>query len=259
MLTQKEIVIIEELIQLRAERRKAVRAPKSGPLSLSEAYLWQDELIRKTPGSVVGWKVGATSPVGQQALGVSAPVAGPIFDFAVLASGADCALADNSMGITEPEFAFQMKADLPKQPRDYRIKDITPFLAGVAPALEIVDTRFTTGFGAGIEWIVADGTGNHAFIHGQLQTDITKFDYPSHSVTLARNGEQVSTGNGGAVLGDPLNVVGWLANHLAGRGYGLRDGDWISTGLTTEVINGARGDEMTADFGKLGTVSVGFS
>lgn len=259
MLAPNEIAIIKELVRLRAERLKTAGAPKSGPGSLPNAYLWQDELIRQTPGALVGWKVGATSVVGQQALGVDAPVAGPIFDFALRPSGAACKLAPGGLNITEPEFAFRMKTDLPQQSAEYSIADILPYLAGVAPALEIVDTRFTAGFGAGIEWVVADGSGNHAFIHGRLDEDIGAYDFPSHRVTLERNGQIAAMGNGAAVLGDPLNVVRWLANHLAARGLGLKAGDWISTGLTTEVVTGISKDRMSADFGELGTVSVDFS
>jgi 2-keto-4-pentenoate hydratase len=255
---QKITAIIDDLIGHRKNGTKFSSLPQMAPDSIEEAYLWQDVLIAKMASPVRGWKVGATSAVGQKALGVDQPVAGPLFDNVIQASGSDCKLVPDSMGITESEFAFQMRNTLPRQDGDYTIEDIMPHIAGVAPALEIVDTRFMSGFGPGIAWIIADGTGNHGFIHGTVVENIERIDFPAHQVRLMKDGNEVATGNGAAVLGNPLNVIVWLANHLTARGIGLKAGDWISTGLTTDVVHGHKGDRMRADFGEMGSVETRF-
>jgi 2-keto-4-pentenoate hydratase len=50
----------------------------------------------------------------------------------------------------------------------------------------------------------------------------------------------------------------WLANSLASRDIGLQAGQYVTTGVTTEVYMGQQGDWITADFGSLGTANVVF-
>ena len=57
---------------------------------------------------------------------------------------------------------------------------------------------------------------------------------------------------GAAVLGNPLNVVAWLANELPKFGRKLQKGDKITTGLTTDVYLANPGDHLAADFGGAG-------
>ena len=60
------------------------------------------------------------------------------------------------------------------------------------------------------------------------------------------------------MLGNPLNVVAWLANELPKHGRALHRGDKITTGTTAEVYLANPGDRITADFGALGSVEVRF-
>jgi 2-keto-4-pentenoate hydratase len=60
------------------------------------------------------------------------------------------------------------------------------------------------------------------------------------------------------VLGNPLTVVAWLANELPQFGRKLQKGDKITTGLTTGVYLANPGDHLTADFGVMGRVEMGF-
>ena len=61
------------------------------------------------------------------------------------------------------------------------------------------------------------------------------------------------------VLGHPLNALEWLVNHLSARGLGLKAGQFVTTGVTTEVYMAERGDRITADFGPVGSVSLDFA
>ncbi len=50
----------------------------------------------------------------------------------------------------------------------------------------------------------------------------------------------------------------WLVNALAARGIGLERGQYITTGVTTEVYMAERGDRAIADFGEIGQAEVEF-
>jgi 2-keto-4-pentenoate hydratase len=77
-------------------------------------------------------------------------------------------------------------------------------------------------------------------------------------VTLVVNGQRTFPGSGAAVLGNPLNVVAWLANELPRFGRRLRRGDRVTTGVTTDIYLAEPGDRLTADFGALGRVALDF-
>ena len=72
------------------------------------------------------------------------------------------------------------------------------------------------------------------------------------------NGAPWREGSGANVLGNPLNVVAWLANELPKHGRALQRGAKISTGTTAEVYFAGAGDRVVADFGALGKAEVGF-
>ena len=68
----------------------------------------------------------------------------------------------------------------------------------------------------------------------------------------------VSEGAGANVLGDPWEVMVWLANNLSGRGIGLAAGQVVTTGSAADVVSVSPGDTVTAEFGPLGSATVHF-
>ena len=67
------------------------------------------------------------------------------------------------------------------------------------------------------------------------------------------NGVLRGTGTGDRALGDPLNVLLWLANQQSTEGRGLKSGEIVSTGTCTGLDPVLPGDRVQADFGDLGT------
>jgi 2-keto-4-pentenoate hydratase len=83
-------------------------------------------------------------------------------------------------------------------------------------------------------------------------------DLKAHEVALIVNGETKLTGTGAAVLKHPLNSLTWLANILGEQGEALKAGEFISTGVCTDVYLAEPDDEIIADFGVIGRVAVSF-
>jgi 2-keto-4-pentenoate hydratase len=65
----------------------------------------------------------------------------------------------------------------------------------------------------------------------------------------------VATNAGAEVMGNPLNALAWLANHLGERGLGLTAGDIVMSGAVSSILRPARGDTVRATFTRLGSVS----
>ena len=70
------------------------------------------------------------------------------------------------------------------------------------------------------------------------------------------NGNKVGEGRGADAMGHPLDVVSWLADHLASIGRGLLRGDVVITGsiVTTKTVTA--GDFVLFDIPELGTVEL---
>jgi 2-keto-4-pentenoate hydratase len=76
--------------------------------------------------------------------------------------------------------------------------------------------------------------------------------------TLRRNGAIIDTGSAGAVLGNPVTAVAWLANKVHQFGVKLEAGHVVLLGSCTRAYDVAPGDNLRADFDTLGGVSINF-
>src|SRR5262249_899873 len=71
-------------------------------------------------------------------------------------------------------------------------------------------------------------------------------------------GGKLYVGHGKNVLGDPRVALTWLTNELRELGLTLRAGEVVTTGTCHPPLPIRSGDFVSADFGLLGHVSVGF-
>jgi 2-keto-4-pentenoate hydratase len=78
----------------------------------------------------------------------------------------------------------------------------------------------------------------------------------TESVEYYHNGEIVGTYTTAEVMGNPLNALAWLANHLGARGIALKPGDIVMSGSISKVLRPKSGDTIGAQFAHLGLVSV---
>ncbi len=162
------------------------------------------------------------------------------------------------MRVIEAEFGFRMAHDLPPTSAPRTKEQVAAAVEGVLPGIEIVDSRFDSWTTVGAPSLIADNACNAAWVHGPVVTDWQRIDLAAHPVQLLVNGKLLREGTGAAVLGHPLNALVWLANSLSARGLGLRAGQYVTTGVTSEVYMAERGDSITADFGLIGKVDLSF-
>ena len=83
--------------------------PRPDPQNTEEAYALQEAVTQELGFEVIGWKVGATNPVAQAALGANEPFAGPIFKERSFAKSAELKTAADALRIPEAEFALLLK------------------------------------------------------------------------------------------------------------------------------------------------------
>lgn len=244
----------EVLAKARREGRKLAAYPGEKPATYEEAFAVQDAMAAAMGVRVAGWKVGLTSKLAQEVVGVDAPLPGPLFADMVLENGASLGLAEGDLGILEAEVGFRMKADLPVRAAPYSRDEVLGAVAGVMPVFEWVNKRLPGDIAEAGEWVVADGTLNRALICGiELPFDAA-LDLKVETVAVFQDGEEKESGVGANALGDPAAVLHWLANDLNTRGKGLRAGDVVATGLLTGLVFAASGSQFEARFANLGGV-----
>lgn len=230
------------------------------PASDAEAYAVQDEIVRLSGLPARGFKVGSTSAEAQKLLGTSEPGSCPVLAPYYFDSPARVELVPAHMPALEGEFAFRMARDLPARDEAYSASDLRDAIDAVAGAIEVVGTRLKGGLaGKGRFLTTADSGANIALVVGSWQSDWRDIDLPAHAVAMHVGGVVKGSGTGARALGDPLNVMVWLANQQSRRGRGLKAGDIVSTGTCTGLDPVAPGDRVSADFGELGTVDIEFA
>jgi 2-keto-4-pentenoate hydratase len=163
------------------------------------------------------------------------------------------------MRVVEAEFGFRMARDLPPASTARTKEEVAAAVEGVLPGIEIVDSRFDSWTTVGAPSLIADNACNAAWVKGALLRDWRDIDLAAQTVRVFVNGNLLREGSGSAVLGHPLNALVWLANSLSDRGLGLKAGQYITTGVTTEVYMAERGDAIEADFGMVGKVELSFA
>jgi 2-keto-4-pentenoate hydratase len=246
----------QALALARKSGEKLDRYPGSQPPDLAAAFDLQAEVTRALGWKRCGWKVGATSALAQTMLRIDGPFAAPLFAERLFASGEHVECAVSSDRILEPEIAFVMRATLAAKGEPYSVAEVLDAVATVHPAIEVVNPRLPLGLKEPIEWTIADGGINDAFVLGPGVAPLLASQYVAVEVRARQNGAEVTSGIGANVLGGPELVLTWLANHLTATERKLEAGDIVTTGLLTNILKGQRGDEVTAEFSGIGRASV---
>ncbi len=232
--------------------------PDERPDDAQEAYECQGRFVDLLPGHPIGYKIACTNAIAQRFLNMPEPFYGRLLSATTSDSPARLAADDFFMRIIESEFAFQFARDLPPSERPLDRDQISDALAGVLPGIEIVDSRFTSWTTVGAPSLIADNACHGAWVKGALIKDWRRLDLAAQAIELHVNGSVVQRGSGSAVLGHPLNALQWLVHRLHAQGIGLKAGEYVTTGVTTDIYDAQPGDHIAADFGPVGTVELQF-
>lgn len=253
------------LFEAEASRRQIGLLSKAQPdWTMEDAYSVQAALVRRKLASgrrIIGWKIGLTSKAMQDALKISIPDSGILFDDMLFADGAKIPKNRFIQPRIEAEIAFIMARDL-KGP-DVSRDDVIAATEHVVPSLEILDTRITrvdpeTKATRTIVDTIADNAANAGIVLGKQRHAVTAFDLRWVGAIVKRNGEVEETGLGAGVLDDPASGIAWLVRRLAQHGDGLGAGEVVLSGSFIRPVEAVSGSSFTADFGSFGEVSVSF-
>jgi 2-keto-4-pentenoate hydratase len=251
--------IANELID--AENNQISVAPltqRYSNLQVSDAYQVQIHVVNKriTEGhQVIGKKVGLTSTAMQQMLGVDEPDYGHLLEYMKISNGETVNISDFISPKVEAEIGFILDKDLVGPNVNYL--DVLMSVKYVVPAIEIIDSRISDWKIKLIDTVADNGSSARVVVGNKLST-IEGLDLRTQGMVLYKNKKLAATGAGTAALGHPAQAVAWLANKLHEFGIHLKAGELILPGALSGAISVKEGDQISADFGIMGSVSVTF-
>jgi 2-keto-4-pentenoate hydratase len=212
---------------------------------------------RLEAGALVrGHKVGLSAKAMQEMLGVHEPDYGHLLDDMFCYEHDVVSMSRFCRPRAEIEVAFVLGRPLVGP--GVTVADVVRATDYVLPSIEIVDSR-VRDWKIKIQDTIADNASSAALVLGARPTRLHDVDPALIGAVLRKNGEIVETGCSGAVLGNPVIAVAWLANKLAQFDVSLEPGHVIMPGSCTRMVPVAAGDVVRADFDGLGHVSVRFA
>ena len=227
-------------------------------MSLDDAYAIQLGIVRRRVDAgehVVGKKIGVTSRVVMDMLGVDQPDFGHLLSGMVFNEGEPLRIGAFIAPRAESELAFVLARDLDGP--GVTAADVIRATDFVVPCFEIVDSRIRD-WKIRIQDTVADNASCGALALGGCRRSLREFDAALAGMVLEKNGAVVSTSAGACVQGSPVNAVAWLANTLDRLGLGLKAGDVILSGSQSPLVPVVAGDSLYCSVGGLGGTSVRF-
>jgi 2-keto-4-pentenoate hydratase len=248
----------ERIVELFRSRRPTEILPAElYPGSLDEAYViqraFQEIEEASGRGAIAGYKIGLTTPVMQKLCSVDEPCYGAIFAGEVhhhpaLLSGQDyCRLG------VETEIAFKLGDDLGDGADR---QQIAAAVESCMAAIELIEDLRHDYKRLDAAAMVAGNVWNAGVVLGPPLTDWPALDLARVTARLSINGAEIGRGNGGDVMGTPLNALGWLAGKLAAAGTPLRRGMIVMTGSMVPIQYPVAGDRVLVEISGLGTVEL---
>jgi 2-keto-4-pentenoate hydratase len=217
------------------------------------------DLLLPQAGSLVGYKIGCTSPVMQQYLDIPHPCAGGVFAKGVHDSGARLSHGDYLRVGVECEIAVRLARSLAPSEAPFTAAWVAEAVEAYYPAIEIVDDRYVEWETMGAPTLVADDFFAAGCVLGEAVPRLRAPDLLQVTGRAIINGEAAGSGSGADVLGHPHNALAWLANHLAQEGKGLHAGQVVLTGSLVKTVWLKAGDAVKMELDGLGTVAATFA
>ncbi len=219
------------LMAVRRSRRVLDRLPPGvAPRTLADGIAAQLAVARLTSAQPpAGFKIGATSRVMQEYLGLPGPLAGFVAEAGLHGSGSTLTFASFLHAGVECELAVVLAQDLP--PGQCSSAQASAAVGELMAGIEVVENRYGPLDVLGSRTLVADQVFHAGAVLGAPFPDWRGLDLRSLAGSLSVDGHERGAGTGADLLGDPMAALAWLAASEEAAAFGgLRAGQVVMLG-----------------------------
>jgi len=224
--------------------------------SRSDAYSIQEEglKMRQSRGEkIIGLKMGLTSEGKRKQMNLDSPLYGVLTDKMEIKNAGIFHLKGSIHPKIEPEIAFYITKDLRgKLSRE----DVLNACEFIAPALEILDSRYEGFKYFSMEDVIADNSSSSHFIIGPKCTNFKTLDLMNLKMQMKVDGIVKTEGVSSDISGDPVISVLQLAELLALRDQFIPANTIVLAGAATLAINLEPNTIVSLEVENLETMSV---
>ena len=230
------------------------------PDDAGEGYAIQSRLHRLLSeageGPVTGHKIGCTTPVMRQKLGIDQPCAGAIHGRRVLGDGGTWSVAGRIKPSVECEIAVWLASDLPAIAGHYTADSVHAAVGACMASIELCDDRYIDREKMGVPTLIADDFYNVGCALGREIASWQAIDLAAIAGGMRINGKEMGRGKGGDIMGHPFAALAWLANLRAGEGHHLKAGAFVTLGSIVNSQRVAPGDRVDIEIESLGRLAI---
>jgi len=222
--------------------------------TIEQAYTVQGRFVQRIASheAIAGFKAGVVGAGGQKFFNIDTPMSGVIFESGKL-HATDKPVIDLSKHpsmLIEKEIAYAFAEPIVKKVKT--VDELKTRIKAVMPAIELPGAERDTQGKPNAQDIIAWNVTARLFILGEPR-DVSDVDVNAVSVTMSRDGRQISDAVGSDVWGDQWKTLMWMVNKLIDDGYAIEPGHVIINGALGRNDKSAPG-KYRADFGELGVI-----
>ena len=236
----------------------AVKATAVEQLTLQSKFSEQDayaiqaaslERRYKRGEKLIGIKMGFTSVAKMKQMGVHDMIWGRLTDTMLMKDGSQLDFNNFIHPRAEPELCFLVKKTID---HELTFNDVGEYIEAVAPAIEIIDSRFKN-FKFSLEDVIADNCSSAGLVVGKWQSH--NMPLGDLKIELEINGKVVHSGSSKDILGDPWKSV-LAATRLASQyEQVIVEGSYLMAGAATPAVYLKEGDRVGASVAYMNGVS----
>ena len=229
--------------------------PAAAVADPEQGYAIQAEVARlrqRRGETVIGYKVGCTSPATQRQMGIDSPIFGRLYEGERWPSGVTLSRERFLPLAFEGELAVRLGDELPDEP------DAAAVLASVDAVFAVIELHhfpYRESGPSAAELIASNGIhGGHVF----ADSGAAVLDDASADLSIEIDGREAAAVSGPELTRTVASSLAWLARELPSRGERLRGGDTVLCGTVAPLLPAPAAREVSVTTDRFGSVRCSF-
>ncbi len=220
------------------------------PANIEDAFAIQEQVTALSGQEIGAWKCSLPSD-GKVS-------AAPIYAIDITTSAPKVWDAGTTARV-EPEVAYVLNKDLPPRATPYTEEEVRGAIGEARLVLELLGCRYADPTGYTFPEMLADRLQNQGLFIGPVIGNHFEQELGTFPITITAEKGVVSTHKGVHPNGHPSKPFYWLVNFLNTRHTGLRAGQIVTTGSYDGAIHVPFNEQLSFQFGGLGTLTTRFA